>query len=199
MAASLIDAAFASCDVAPVASQSRTHPDGGPVTRSSPARELAGDRSEVFDQPPLWGLTTGDRRFLAVALAIMAILLVAHGYQEMRRSAFQVRVVRPAGASGSPLRQTAGLISAAAAPEPRLEAPADAPAEARFLVDINSADWQTWMLLDGIGETLARRIVEDRNRRGPFASIEDVARVKGIGPKTLAKMRPHLKVSEPRR
>lgn len=129
----------------------------------------------------------------------MAILLVAHGYQEMRRSAFQVRVVRPAGASGSPLRQTAGLISAAAAPEPRLEAPADAPAEARFLVDINSADWQTWMLLDGIGETLARRIVEDRNRRGPFASIEDVARVKGIGPKTLAKMRPHLKVSEPRR
>ncbi|MBX3444536.1 MAG: helix-hairpin-helix domain-containing protein [Planctomyces sp.] len=66
-----------------------------------------------------------------------------------------------------------------------------------YQVDINSATWVEWMQLDGIGEALARRIVEDREANGVFASIEDVARVRGIGPATLDRIRPHLRRSEP--
>ncbi len=61
-----------------------------------------------------------------------------------------------------------------------------------YRLDVNSATWVEWMQLPGIGETLARRIVEDRETHGPFESIEDVQRVKGIGVKTLAKLRPWL-------
>jgi competence protein ComEA len=67
----------------------------------------------------------------------------------------------------------------------------------QFQVALNSATWVEWAQLDGIGETLARRIVADREQRGPFATPEDLLRVKGIGPKTLEKMRPHLLVDEP--
>lgn len=66
----------------------------------------------------------------------------------------------------------------------------------QYQVALNSATWVEWAQLDGIGETLARRIVADREQHGPFQSAEDLLRVKGIGPKTLEKMRPYLVVDE---
>jgi competence protein ComEA len=63
---------------------------------------------------------------------------------------------------------------------------------ADFLVDINAAAWPELSQLPGVGETLARRIVESRERDGPFHSHEDLRRVTGIGPKTLEEMRPYL-------
>lgn len=70
------------------------------------------------------------------------------------------------------------------------------PAEYLFRVDMNTATWIEWAQLDGIGEKLARRIVTDREVRGPFRNIDDLDRVRGIGPKTLAKLRPHLMLNE---
>lgn len=61
-----------------------------------------------------------------------------------------------------------------------------------YKLDVNRATWIEWTLLEGIGEKLAHRIVADREENGPFASIEDVRRVKGIGPKTWEDIRPHL-------
>ena len=67
-----------------------------------------------------------------------------------------------------------------------------APHTARFLVDINSAEWPELAELPEIGETLARRIVESRAESGPFGDHEDLLRVRGIGPRTLESMRPFL-------
>jgi DNA uptake protein ComE-like DNA-binding protein len=36
--------------------------------------------------------------------------------------------------------------------------------------------------------------VDDRARRGRFRHAKDLARVKGIGPKTLARLLPHITV-----
>ncbi len=66
------------------------------------------------------------------------------------------------------------------------------PRVARFQVDINSADWPELAQLPGIGETLARRIVQSREQEGPFLDHGDLRRVRGIGPKTLEEVRPHL-------
>ena len=63
----------------------------------------------------------------------------------------------------------------------------------RFEVDINAADWPELMQLPGIGETLARRIVESRKTSGPFASHDALRRVQGVGPKTLEQIRPYLR------
>jgi competence protein ComEA len=64
---------------------------------------------------------------------------------------------------------------------------------ARFRVDINQADWPELAQLPEIGETLARRIVESREAEGPFADLEELRRVRGIGPKTLERIRPYLR------
>lgn len=66
-----------------------------------------------------------------------------------------------------------------------------------YRLDINRATWIEWTLLEGIGEKTARRIVADRDERGPFRAIEDVRRVPGIGPKTWDQIRPWLTISQP--
>ena len=62
-----------------------------------------------------------------------------------------------------------------------------------FRFDINSATWVEWTQIEGIGEVTAQKIIADRDAKGPFRKIDDLLRVKGIGPKTLEKMRPFLR------
>jgi competence protein ComEA len=64
---------------------------------------------------------------------------------------------------------------------------------ARFEVDINRAGWPELVQLPGIGETLAKRIVESRDQQGPFLDHDELRRVRGIGPKTLETIRPYLR------
>jgi competence protein ComEA len=53
-------------------------------------------------------------------------------------------------------------------------------------VDINSADAETISTeLQGIGMSKAEAIVEYRKVHGPFKSIDDLALVKGVGPRTV--------------
>lgn len=62
-------------------------------------------------------------------------------------------------------------------------------------IDLNSAAWYDLMLLEGIGETLARRIVADRDTRGPLTSVDELARVPGIGLKTVERIRENATVA----
>ena len=66
------------------------------------------------------------------------------------------------------------------------------PLTARYLVDINKAEWFEFAELPDVGETLARRIVESRAAAGPFGDHDDLRRVRGIGPLTLEKLKPYL-------
>jgi competence protein ComEA len=69
----------------------------------------------------------------------------------------------------------------------------DPPARpVRFQVDINTADWPELSLLPGVGQVLARRIVESRQQSGPFIDHDDLRRVSGIGPKTVEAIKPYL-------
>lgn len=55
-------------------------------------------------------------------------------------------------------------------------------------VNVNQADAQKMASsLNGIGMVKAQAIVDYREQHGRFESIEDLAKVKGIGPKTLEK------------
>ena len=68
-----------------------------------------------------------------------------------------------------------------------LSVPASALAPAAL--DLNVATVDQLALLPGVGPSRARAIAEDRERRGPFRSVDDVARVRGIGPRVLASLR----------
>lgn len=54
----------------------------------------------------------------------------------------------------------------------------------QFQININTATKEELMLLDGIGEKMAERIIAYRTEYGLFTSLEQLKNVKGIGEKT---------------
>ncbi len=58
------------------------------------------------------------------------------------------------------------------------------------LIDINVATVDQLQLLPGIGPARALAIVTDRKTQGSFGSLDDLMRIKGIGPATVRKIRP---------
>ena len=75
---------------------------------------------------------------------------------------------------------------------------AQAPPEERTedKVNINTADADALDALPGIGPVLARRIIEWRTANGPFAGIEELLEVDGIGQATLDGLRDHITTEE---
>ena len=76
-------------------------------------------------------------------------------------------------------------------PSPATRGEAAAPA-APAPVDLNAASPEQLDALPGIGPALAARIVAYRDEHGPFTKIEHLNDVKGIGARTLEKLRPLL-------
>ena len=60
-------------------------------------------------------------------------------------------------------------------------------------IDPNNATMEQLQSLPGIGPVLAERIHTEARQR-PFRSVEELRRVKGIGTKTLEKLRPHIQI-----
>jgi competence protein ComEA len=65
-------------------------------------------------------------------------------------------------------------------------------------IDLNQASAEQLTRLPGIGEALAKRIVDFREQHGPFKRVEDLMKVKGIGEKSFEKLRPYIKVGKKR-
>lgn len=61
-------------------------------------------------------------------------------------------------------------------------------------LNLNRVDAADLAALPGIGPAMAERIVQDRTRHGPYANLDALTRVRGIGPATLARLRPALRV-----
>lgn len=68
------------------------------------------------------------------------------------------------------------------------------PAWAGALVNLNSATQAQLESVKGIGPAKARAIIDYRSKMGPFRSVDDLKKVTGFGPKSVAKMRSELTV-----
>ena len=132
----------------------------------------------------------GAAKFAALAvLASIAALGLWLGASRVPRTAGAA----PAAPSPSVASEQSGQTAAAASPaNDRPIAPAIASR-----IDVNAASQTELESLPGIGPALARRIMDDRERFGPFATVESLTRVKGIGPKTLERLRPLIRAGAP--
>lgn len=86
--------------------------------------------------------------------------------------------------------------------ENRSASPQQAIGSAAVGIDPNTASWAELALLPGLGESVAKRIIEYRSiqtsndGRPVFARPEDLLPIKGIGEKTLNRMRQFLRFDE---
>jgi len=62
------------------------------------------------------------------------------------------------------------------------------------LVNINTASETELETLNGVGPVTAAAIIQYRTDNGPFAAVDDLMDVSGIGPATLEELRPQVTV-----
>jgi len=156
---------------------------------------------------------------LLLALLGVCITIIAVRFAVLARRVPIERAYRaPAAAAFAPARLSAdergradaaeSPTGAATAPEPGLGVATSQPGnsqhtgsqatseppppDALHKLDVNSATALQLERLPGIGPVLAKRIVDYRKRYGPFRHIDDLDKVKGIGPAKLAKLRDYV-------
>lgn len=61
-------------------------------------------------------------------------------------------------------------------------------------ININKANSAQLQNLNGIGPTKAQEIIKYRKAHGGFKSVDELVNVKGIGPKTLKKLKTHVSI-----
>jgi competence protein ComEA len=145
--------------------------NGQPLTAaddSAGAISKATDKANVAPTDAALWLRKADRLLLGILLVALVILLFAYRWKLSGGWRTEIEIVNQR-------------------PRPYF-----------YAIDINRASWVEWAQLDGIGEKLARRIVKDREDRGQFTSVDDLGRVRGIGPKLIEKLKPYLKRAEQR-
>ena len=146
-------------------------------------------------------ITTGEARALLGLLALfiggLTVRYVQGRLQPVPESAHagfyaEADSVFARHSAGSPAPEAVSRPDPLPAPvqagPPRTTGGAPAP------FDLNTATAAQLERLPGIGPRLAERIILDRQDRGEFQRVEDLVRVRGIGPKMLAKVAPLLYV-----
>ena len=80
------------------------------------------------------------------------------------------------------------------------QTPAHAAAKpaAATTVNLNTASASDFEALPGIGAKTAARIVEYRQKNGPFKKVEELMNVRGVGEKNFLKLKPQITVGAPK-
>lgn len=68
------------------------------------------------------------------------------------------------------------------------------PVKPAVTVNLNTASSAELETLPGVGAKMAARIIEYRQKKGPFKKVEELMNVQGIGEKNFLKLKPQLTV-----
>lgn len=75
------------------------------------------------------------------------------------------------------------------------ERPMFTPSDIEMVIDLNRATAEELRLLPGVGAKLASDIIELREQRGAFRSLEELMEVRGIKRTRFEQIRPYLVVT----
>lgn len=142
----------------------------------------------------MWGREM--RAGLAFVLVSLLVGTLVRDWQREHRVRFEDLVSdleRDDASSPFPApRADSSQAAPTAAPRPARARRAPEPSLRPLGLEMDRATASDWERLPGIGPSLAARIVADRAERGPFQTPEGLLRVRGIGPRTLERIRPYL-------
>lgn len=124
---------------------------------------------------------------LALAVALAAVLAPTALRQALETPAGRLGC-SPAG-RGVPPRHWLGC---ATDPGPARALAPDEQLALGLPIDLNTAGVRELAHVPGLTRRLAQAVVESRQAEGPFLAVDDLLRVRGIGPKRLALARPAL-------
>jgi competence protein ComEA len=145
---------------------------------SSPAVTLIVDVAGAVHQPGVYEFAEGDRVIDAIERA---------GGQMPKADLSLLNLA-------APLVDGTQILVPKAGPPSAVVPGGAAPGSTSGLININSASATELESLSGIGEVLAATIVEYRDQNGPFATVDDLMDVSGIGPATLEEIRDQVTV-----
>jgi competence protein ComEA len=141
----------------------------------------------------------------AIALGAVAVLAFVGARAGANPPAIAVAVAGAGAASAAPAAATAAVLPVVEAPAVPGTEPASADGGATISpgilpdgrVVLNAADEEALKTLPGIGPKRAQAILALRHRLARFRAVEDLLRVKGIGKKTLSKIKPKVVLNGP--
>ncbi|MDN5688121.1 MAG: ComEA family DNA-binding protein [Brachybacterium sp.] len=174
------------------APHSTAAPDGPAAESSSPA-ELVVHVSGAVASPGVVRLPAGSRVDDALRAAggpdedaELSAVNLARPVDDGE----QIYVPRPGEEPPASARHPGGTGSAeSAAGGASGSGAGDGAGDSGAPIDLNSADATELEALPGVGPAIAQRIVEHREKNGPFASVDALLEVSGIGPATLEEIR----------
>ena len=85
---------------------------------------------------------------------------------------------------------TMNFLALAQTPAPKAKAAVGESSGAK--VNVNQANAEQLMTIRGVGPVMAKRIIEYREKNGPFKKTEDLLSVQGIGEKNLGRLKEQI-------
>lgn len=122
-----------------------------------------------------------DKHYLRAVSILIILILIGTGYWSLRR-------FNPALFLGKP---DFIAVPNDQLPNQNRELP---PEEKPELLNINTATAKDLQTLPGIGPAMSEKIIQHRKEHGNFASVDALTEVKGIGVKTLERLKPYVGV-----
>lgn len=122
-----------------------------------------------------------DKHYLRAVSFLVVLILIGAGYWGLRR-------FNPALFLGKP------DFIAVPNDEQSDQKKELSPEEKPELLNINTATAEELQTLPGIGPAMSEKIIQHRKEHGNFASVDALTDVKGIGTKTLEKLKPYIGV-----
>lgn len=135
------------------------------------------------------------RYLMAIAAVLLALIIGYNAFYVPDASMSTIRITTDASSTTDETYTPRSSTASSAAHSSAYSSGASKSKTVGDKININTATAQQLSDgLDGIGEVMAKRIVDYREKNGNFKSIEAIKNVSGMGEKTFAKLKDNITI-----